>query len=587
MAKTKKQPIAEVGDRLIVPGSVGILEAIIPGKKPKYQVKWANDRTGFYTEFELQTITYQIEKKQVEPELEDIQEEEENLWEQFGIEDITPYQWQLGNYAFDSILGEVKILEVNENTVKVLTSDNCSPWLSEEGTKLLRPCEISKPVEFSRESVGSPEQLSLLEGLTGESQLNGTKMQLPSSNPTLTIESSAQTSETFTQTQENTTSLLEDFPAQIPAEPETELELLTYLQSLGQCSASSSELLEKPDPSSSFWNSLRDLSIEDLEHGLEDCEWADIKASIQSSRQRMNLARTLRGKDCLSFPTLLAGHGRKYRDVGLTHCETWWKQNVIREIGLQLSSEAIASLHGFPANWFKAISPPCHAQPDTQDDSQPESLEGKLSLSPRQKSHSNASNESGQSLAESLGKLETHTERESKQAGSLYQYTSNKRGKDGVIREYPIVEGRDRDRALDDDWYWGISYIEVLNGKRCDCPRGTARRVDRSASIPRKSLPLARVMMSAGFIYSATIEAAQYKFCWLDFKEKWAIGEIRPEICPSLFICSLEEREFLIIPASSWGELRVEARTRLRRLIMGAIDQNETLTYIKEKLNAQ
>lgn len=632
MAKTKKPPIAEVGDRIIAPGSVGVLEAIIPGKKPKYQVKWANDRTGFYTEFELKTIASQVEKKKP---------------------DFAGIRWKIGDRCqFGKSVGT--ITELNGNLARV-RFDDADPtgkgnWVGKEQIELCK----SEPAESSRESAGSLEQLSLLADLTGEFQSNETRTQLPFLNPTSTIESSGQTSETFTQARENMTSLLEDSPAPTHQEPETELELLTYLQNLGQCSESSSDVLEKPDPHLSFWNSLQDLSIEDLEHGLEDSSWEDIRASIRSSLDAINLERSSDAGESLSFRTLLAGHGGKHRDVGLTECEKWWKKNVIQTIGSQLSAEAIASLHGFPANWFRSISPPSPVQLDTQDDSQPESLEGKPLPSPKPELPSNVSSKSGQNLAEralvqadeslgkshpsqweigdrfvanstdavayqvmdikpekikikfdngntrwyainllipwcgkqtylgrspnaseSLGKSQTHTEKESRQAGSLYQYTSNKRGKDGVIREYPIVEGRDRDRANDNDWYWGISYIESLNGKRCD----------RSASIPRKSLPLARVLMFSGFLYSATIEAAQYKFCSIYFRGDWIIGEIRPEICPSLFICNVHEREFFIIPGSEWGGLRVEQRTAKRRLIMGAIANNETLTQIKEKLN--
>jgi hypothetical protein len=162
----------------------------------------------------------------------------------------------------------------------------------------------------------------------------------------------------------------------------------------------------------------------------------------------------------------------------------------------------------------------------------------------------------------------------SKQTGSLYQYTANRTGKDGIRREYPIVEGRDRDKANDDDWYWGISYVEKVKGKWRD----------KSASIPRASLPLARAMMRAGFTVEATIEAAQLKFCWLEFRESWAIGEVRPEACPSYFIANMETHQILIIPSSQWGELRVEARARQKRLINDAIAANQPIAHIKEML---
>jgi hypothetical protein len=332
MTKTSSNSILQ-GDRCQhFGGGKGTITAVNKGLL-KYEVRWDSGKTESYTQKEFSKW---CETLPPEPGTEDIEEEEANLWSQFA------------------------------------------------------------PADFSRESEDSPEQLSLLGDLIGESQLNTTKMRSQSFNQTSIIEFLGETSESFTFPLVNTISLLEDSPALTPAEPETELELLTYLQSLEQCSESSSESLERPDPSLSFWSNLRDLNIEDLERGLEDCEWEDIKASIQSSRVRMNLARTSRGKDYLSFHTLLAGHGGKHRDVGLTECEKWWKKHVIQAIGSQLSSEAIALLHGFPANWFRSISPPSVAIPDTQDDSQAENSEARLSLSLKHELPLNASSGYGE-----------------------------------------------------------------------------------------------------------------------------------------------------------------------------------------------
>nr|WP_293099855.1 hypothetical protein [Moorena sp. SIO3I6] len=51
----------------------------------------------------------------------------------------------------------------------------------------------------------------------------------------------------------------------------------------------------------------------------------------------------------------------------------------------------------------------------------------------------------------------------SKQHGTLYKFTSNRRGKDGVMRTYPLVEG---DRTRDSDWYWGINIKVLVNPKK-------------------------------------------------------------------------------------------------------------------------
>lgn len=336
---SRKKAICNVGDRVLTPSgkSEGTVEDTSYTSIKPYKIRWENGLFGIYSAKDFDKYGYTIHPP--EPQIEDIEEEEEQLWQQFGIEDIEQ---------------------------------------SEE------PCNLSELVVCLRDKEASPVQLSLLADSIGESPSRTTKTRSQFFNQTSTIKSLELTSETFTQTGTNTIYSVEDSPVQTPAEPETELELLTYLQNQEQCSASSSDVSEKPNPNSSFWNNLRDLSIEDLEHGLEHCDWADIRASIQSSRQLINLERSLRGKGSLSFPTLLCGRGKKSRDAGLVECEIWWKQNVIQTIGLQLSAEAIACLHGFPSNWYRGISPASVAQPDTQADLQPESLEVKPLLSPKQ-----------------------------------------------------------------------------------------------------------------------------------------------------------------------------------------------------------
>lgn len=172
---------------------------------------------------------------------------------------------------------------------------------------------------------------------------------------------------------------------------------------------------------------------------------------------------------------------------------------------------------------------------------------------------------------DSLEKSETHT---SRQVGSLYQYTANRAGKDGIIREYPIVEGRDRDRGDDKDWYWGISYVEKVNGKWRD----------RSASIPQKSLQLARAMMRGGIHVGRTIDACQLKFSYLSFREPWVIGEVRPDVCPRLFLLHLGEGFLYVSPPSQWGELNAEVRQELWLKIDSAISLEKTVEEVKQLL---
>jgi hypothetical protein len=173
----------------------------------------------------------------------------------------------------------------------------------------------------------------------------------------------------------------------------------------------------------------------------------------------------------------------------------------------------------------------------------------------------------------SLEKPEIQTESESKQTGSLYQYTGNRAGKDGVIREYPRVEGKERDRAIDDDWYWGISYVEKVRGKWRD----------KSASIPRWSLPLARQLMSEKVPVHLTIEVCQLKVLWLKQIGDYLIGETKPEKCPRLFIFSQMDRE-LFRTGPSWGESTPAYRQRKREELSSAIASGKPFEYIKELL---
>ena len=133
----------------------------------------------------------------------------------------------------------------------------------------------------------------------------------------------------------------------------------------------------KQGPPSSVLSNLWDLSIEALERGLEDWRWQDIRASIRSAQAQMNLARTSAEKDSLLFPTLLSGRGANGRHSGITKCERRLKELGVVLPGFQLSAPAMAALHGFPADWYRAISPMPQSLAATQAGSEPDSLQGK------------------------------------------------------------------------------------------------------------------------------------------------------------------------------------------------------------------
>ena len=204
--------------------------------------------------------------------------------------------------------------------------------------------------------------------------------------------SNNKTSEVSPQPQVFTTLSVGDSHAAEPQTQEQEPDCLTPRQ---PCSENLSDAFAKPVPSSSASNNLWDLSIEELERGLEECEWQAIKTSLRSQSQQMRSERRARGKESLLFPTLTAGEGKTGAHVGHTACERWFRKQGIVPAGSQLSPEAIAAMHGFPTDWFSAISPPSPVPQDTQADSKPESSEEKQSPPHKRWSHSECANGSG------------------------------------------------------------------------------------------------------------------------------------------------------------------------------------------------
>ncbi|AOX04738.1 hypothetical protein BJP34_35760 (plasmid) [Moorena producens PAL-8-15-08-1] len=83
----------------------------------------------------------------------------------------------------------------------------------------------------------------------------------------------------------------------------------------------------------------------------------------------------------------------------------------------------------------------------------------------------------------------------SKQHGTLYKFTANRRGKDGVIRTYPLVEG---DRTRDSDWYWGINIKVLVNPKK--------GWQSKNFGVKLSKLPLVRAAQREGKDYVYIVE---------------------------------------------------------------------------------
>ena len=110
------------------------------------------------------------------------------------------------------------------------------------------------------------------------------------------------------------------------------------------------------DLNSALSNNLKELSDEDLELFLGDSDWQDIKAKLKQSRRR-SLEQDTRDSDYLSFPTLTSNENSTTRPAGQTKCERWFRSKGLIPNGSQLGSQAIATIMGFPPNWFDCLSP--------------------------------------------------------------------------------------------------------------------------------------------------------------------------------------------------------------------------------------
>jgi hypothetical protein len=160
-------------------------------------------------------------------------------------------------------------------------------------------------------------------------------------------------SETTTPNLESLTSLPVDSPAQVHQTQENELDYLTQNQHFGEKEL---EYCSKLNPNSVLSNSLKELSDEDFELFLADSIWQDIQQKLNLSRQQA-LGRVIKDSGYLSFPTLTSGQtSSKMRPAGQTKCEKWFKDNGLIPNGSQLGTSAIASMMGFPSNWFTKLS---------------------------------------------------------------------------------------------------------------------------------------------------------------------------------------------------------------------------------------
>ena len=105
-----------------------------------------------------------------------------------------------------------------------------------------------------------------------------------------------------------------------------------------------------------YWKTLTDLLIEGFAQCLDRCEWLDIRSTIHKSYRLRSLARDIKGKEFLSFPTPNASDSKNSRCAGQTRLETAFKRFGLKPDGYCLSAQAMALIQGFPTDWTMCLS---------------------------------------------------------------------------------------------------------------------------------------------------------------------------------------------------------------------------------------
>ncbi len=235
-----------------------------------------------------------------------------------------------------------------------------------------------EPCDTLTSSVDVADSLSQLpesEESQPPNSLKSTPMPKQSCETTSQESQSTPISETTTRNGENLSLLPADFPAQAQATQEDGKDLSTQPLPSGEREL---DVSLSAEPDSVLLNNLKELSDEDFEQFLEPYKWQATLMKLKSSRRR-SLARDTLDPDCLLFPTLTSGdRSLNSRPAGQTKCEKWWRDKGLIPSGSQLGTCALASIMGFPSDWFKGLTK-CYSKnattpnpPTPQDVSEPD-----------------------------------------------------------------------------------------------------------------------------------------------------------------------------------------------------------------------
>ena len=279
----------------------------------------------------------------------------------FNVDDrITPISESVGFGRF-GIIGTITDIKYDKrkqiNWLHILWDDGKSDR-HVAGAKTLKIVEQNLPLEqcdtltYSVVSEGLQLPQKVAEEYTPSNLSKLIQMPKPSCDRTGEISQSTQILVTTHQDAESLTSIPLDSHVQEPARQEQEQDLITKTQPYG---LKPLDVFARGNQASLLLKTLKDLSIEDFEQCLEDCEWQDIAGTVRNSYRQNGLAHRINETGYLSLPTPNASSKANSRAAGQTRCEVWFRQNGLLRDSQCLSPQIMALLLGFPMDWTQCL----------------------------------------------------------------------------------------------------------------------------------------------------------------------------------------------------------------------------------------
>jgi len=279
----------------------------------------------------------------------------------FNVDDrITPISESVvfGRFGIIGTITDIKYDKRKQiNWLHILWDDGKSDR-HVAGAKTLKIVEQNLPLEqcdtltYSVVSEGLQLPQKVAEEYTPSNLSKLIQMPKPSCDRTGEISQSTQILVTTHQDAESLTSIPLDSHVQEPARQEQEQDLITKTQPYG---LKPLDVFARGNQASLLLKTLKDLSIEDFEQCLEDCEWQDIAGTVRNSYRQNGLAHRINETGYLSLPTPNASSKANSRAAGQTKCEIWFRNKGLLQDSQCLSPQIMALLLGFPKDWTRCL----------------------------------------------------------------------------------------------------------------------------------------------------------------------------------------------------------------------------------------